>query len=411
MNMLRHFKFGLLALAGWGLSFGAWAQCDNYGKQASESRLKQEQLTNQYKQGVLELKQGLFCSDCRRRKSEFDRIGEDFSAHIAKGAKTGRRAVAATQNDYDQLHANYERDFLREVSKVEQSNKSQADCEERERQQAFAKQQDAQRRQQDEARQRAESQRQAQEQAAAEQRQRQAEAQLLRQQQELANLQQSAAQHQQLSDQNADRLQKVTESLSQVSDRIRQDVGQYTSQLRQRWNGSGSDQGSNLEDLSAPNSTFREDAATLGNAIYDRALEFLPNDQPAVRLLNAYGNLKGIVGSWQSLRKGDVTGLLENIPISPGTLWGGHILPMLGAVSKNGDNVVNLANDLSLAMGDLEDPAALERLERNVDSFGQRFVENIPVVGWFAKMNRRVKGNQPARQGNLMFNGSSFFGN
>ncbi|WP_199139630.1 hypothetical protein [Pedobacter sp. ASV12] len=79
------------------------------------------------KTSLEEFRQGLFCSDCKRSKTEVekqDRI--DFQSHIAAGAKSGRRVVAATAEQI----AKKEQEYNNKISQLENSvDGKRLDCE------------------------------------------------------------------------------------------------------------------------------------------------------------------------------------------------------------------------------------------------------------------------------------------
>jgi hypothetical protein len=67
-----------------------------------------------YEFNVQEYREGLFCSECGRTKSEIeDRTRISFSQHIQDGSAHNRRAIVASRELYNNLYTEYLTDFNR----------------------------------------------------------------------------------------------------------------------------------------------------------------------------------------------------------------------------------------------------------------------------------------------------------
>lgn len=76
-------------------------------------KVKIDDRRRKYEFNVQEYKDGLFCSECRRTKSEIEeRVNISFAQHIKDGAAHNRHAIA-TRQMYDDLYTEYMTDFNR----------------------------------------------------------------------------------------------------------------------------------------------------------------------------------------------------------------------------------------------------------------------------------------------------------
>jgi hypothetical protein len=75
-------------------------------------KLKIADRRKKYEFNVHEYRIGLFCSECRRTKSEIEeRAHLNFEEHIKQGAAHNRRALVASPEIYDRLYTEYLTDF------------------------------------------------------------------------------------------------------------------------------------------------------------------------------------------------------------------------------------------------------------------------------------------------------------
>jgi hypothetical protein len=70
---------------------------DNCNLDRSKLLNKLNALKAEEQNALDDIRNGLFCSDCKRSKTEIEKSGTNFNQHIQEGAKGGRRVVAATQ--------------------------------------------------------------------------------------------------------------------------------------------------------------------------------------------------------------------------------------------------------------------------------------------------------------------------
>jgi hypothetical protein len=69
---------------------------DDCNNKHNELKDKLNKLKNEKKTIIDEFREGLFCSDCKRGKTQIEKSGENFSKHIQDGARNGRHVVPAT---------------------------------------------------------------------------------------------------------------------------------------------------------------------------------------------------------------------------------------------------------------------------------------------------------------------------
>ncbi|WP_184546009.1 hypothetical protein [Mucilaginibacter sp. FT3.2] len=100
--------------------FPVWAQITVLTDNADDGckikfekiKLKIEARRKKYEFNVQEYKDGLFCSECGRTKSEIEeRAHLNFEQHIRDGAAHNRHALVATRELYDNLYSEYLIDF------------------------------------------------------------------------------------------------------------------------------------------------------------------------------------------------------------------------------------------------------------------------------------------------------------
>lgn len=127
-------KLLFIGLLGPTLAFAQDVDRASYQKRFDDCNAEKEALTQKMlalrqekKTAIEEFRQGLFCSDCKRSKSEVekqDRI--DFQSHIAAGAKNGRKVVAATPEQI----AKKEQEYNNKISQAENNvDGKRLDCE------------------------------------------------------------------------------------------------------------------------------------------------------------------------------------------------------------------------------------------------------------------------------------------
>lgn len=127
----------------WLVLFGLWLPIvafaqdvdrASYQKRFDDCNAEKESLTQKLmamrqdkKTSLEEYRQGLFCSDCKRSKTEVEKQDRtSFESHIAAGAKNGRRVIAATA---DQI-AKKEAEYNNKISQLENSvDGKRLDCE------------------------------------------------------------------------------------------------------------------------------------------------------------------------------------------------------------------------------------------------------------------------------------------
>lgn len=142
--MLRFLRFGWAALALASLASSAWSQdlsgCDDMGKQAAELEREWQELDKRRADMVFEMMQGMYCSKCKRSKSEIERAERlPFSQHLEEVNGVGQPAPIS-------LIKSREKDYLDKIAdlKRRKSDRDQA------RRECIAAAQEAERRRRDE---------------------------------------------------------------------------------------------------------------------------------------------------------------------------------------------------------------------------------------------------------------------
>jgi len=94
----------------------SWNDCQN---KVREAQNKLSNLTEEYKRDAEEFRNGLFCSDCKRSKSQIEKAMKiAFSQHISDGGPN-RRVISATPAQMNELYQKYLSDFNRQKAAVE----------------------------------------------------------------------------------------------------------------------------------------------------------------------------------------------------------------------------------------------------------------------------------------------------
>ncbi len=115
-------------------NLSAWAQTTVLADNSDDGcRIKFEKIKakidarrKKYEFNVQEYREGLFCSECRRTKSEIEeRAHLNFYEHIKEGADRNRHTLIATQAIYDHLFTEYLSDYN---NLKEEYDNQYADC-------------------------------------------------------------------------------------------------------------------------------------------------------------------------------------------------------------------------------------------------------------------------------------------
>ena len=421
-----------------GTLLGSYGQnCANYKNRAEEYSQKIDQRNADYERQKQELKAGLFCSDCKRTKTEIERAGTNFGQHIADGARGGRHVVPATQEDFDKAHAAYLRDYENLKRNVEQSQQSYNKCVDDANTAAYNRQLEEARQRQAEAERNAKEQQQkadadrarAQQEAEAARAkaQQQAEAERQRQQRAYEAAQEKARQeserlaamieqqrettrqqllqsNQQLSNDNAQARQQVNQSMSNLNQQLANepdDPAPTTTPSAYRpttvFGGDASSTNNSLEE------TVGVGTAAWGRAIVDDLLERAADRAGPIpsRLLGGYTLVQNVKGAWDAIHSNDLVGLAESVPLPGGLFTRALILPNLRVIQTTGQNALDLLDKTVQGFYSDEDP---ELAEQRYQDFLRNFFKNLPTAGGLYNLHQKFGGQTPS---NWVFKGDS----